>query len=157
VTTFKKIYKTKTMKKVLFAALVLLTIATSTFAAPTKVSSIAKRSFQTDFNQASNVIWTAGEDYSKVTFTLNNVRMEAFYEANGDIIGTSKAISLDELPVTAKRSFTKKFSNYNVKEAIRFEGKDDAAYFISAEDDKQLVIVKIDQFGRLSTVKNTRR
>jgi hypothetical protein len=145
------------MKKVLFAALVLITIGTSAFAGTKNVSSIAKNSFQTEFSQASNAIWTAGEDYSKVTFTLNDVRMEAFYEANGDMIGTSKAISIDQLPVSAKRTFTKKYGNFEVKEAIRFEGSDDAAYFISAENEKESVVVKIDEFSRISTVKNTKK
>ncbi len=145
------------MKKLLFAALIAVSIGSSAFAGPEKVSGIAKNNFASEFLHATNVIWTAGEDYSKATFTLNNVRMEAYYEPNGNLIGTSKGISLDQLSVAAKRSFAKRYGNYEVKEAIRFEGSHDAAYFISAENEKETVVIKVGDDNSLSVFKRSEK
>jgi hypothetical protein len=145
------------MKKLLFAALLVVTLGTSAFAGPKKVSSFAQRNFQTEFTQASDISWTAGDEYAKATFTLNNVRMEAFYNPDGEIIGTSKAITLDQIPVSAKRNFAKKFGNYDVKQAIRFEGTDEAAYFISAENEKEAVVIKVTDRNDISTFSRTKK
>ena len=69
--------------------------------------------------------------------------MEAFYNVDGEISGTSKAITLEDLPVNAKRSFAKRFNGYTVKEIIHFDGTEETAYYISAENDKETVILKV--------------
>ena len=83
--------------------------------------------------------------------------MEAFYSSDGDMIGTSKAITLDELSVKAKRDFAKKFGSCTVKEAIRFEGAEEGAYYISAANEKETVIVKVDDADYVSIVKSSKK
>lgn len=144
------------MKKYLFAALIAVTMGTSAFAAsPVKMYKVSGNSFNADFKNATNVSWTSGSEYVKATFLLDNVKMEAFYNMSGELIGTSKSISPDELTANAKRSFAKKFEGFVVKESIRFEGVDGAAYYISAENDKASIIVKINDNNSISVIKNT--
>ncbi|HEX8357386.1 MAG TPA: hypothetical protein VF610_08250 [Segetibacter sp.] len=144
------------MKKLLFAALIAVTMGTSAFAAsPAKLFSATETTFKADFKNATDVSWTAGADFAKATFVLNNVKMEAFYNNAGELIGTSKGITLEELPVGAKRSFAKKFAGYDVKEAIRFEGADEAAYYISAIGEKGSVIIKIGDNSQMTVIKRS--
>lgn len=132
------------MKKILFAALMVTVFAASAFAAPGKeVASIAKNSFERSFLNVKNVTWNVTEDYYKATFITNNVATEAFFDLNGDLIGSSHPIKLEELPTGVKRSFAKKYAGYTVKEAIQFDGVDEKAYYISAENEAQSVILKI--------------
>lgn len=145
------------MKKFFFAALVTVAIATSAFAGSNNVNVLVLNSFNHAFRNASNVAWTSREDYAKATFTLDDVKMEAFYNPNGELIGSSKGIKMDELPVNAKRTFAKKFSGYTVKEAIRFEGNDESAYYISADNDTESVIVKVSDNEQVSTFKKTNK
>ncbi|WP_018613794.1 hypothetical protein [Segetibacter koreensis] len=143
------------MKKLFISGLLAVTVALSSFAAEgNKVSYTVLNNFQSEFKHVSDVQWTAGDNYTKATFVLNNVRTEALYSANGDLIGTNQAITLDELPVNAKRTFAKKYNGYTVKEAIRFEGAQESAYYISAENEKGSVVLKVADNGSISTVKN---
>ena len=71
----------------------------------------------------------------------------------GKFIGTNQAITLEDLPVNAKRAFAKKYEGYTVKEAIRFEGSQESAYYISAENEKGSVILKVDDYGLISTAR----
>ncbi|MEJ7682748.1 MAG: hypothetical protein WKG06_33795 [Segetibacter sp.] len=142
------------MKKLFISALLSVTVALSSFAAEgNKVSFTARNNFESQFKHASDVKWTSGENYTKATFILNNVRTEALYSEAGDFIGTNQAITLEELPVKAKRAFVKKYGGYTVKEAIRFEGTQESAYYISAENEKGSVILKVEDSGYMSTVK----
>ena len=142
------------MKKLFISALLAATVALSSFAAEgTKVGYSTRSNFESQFGNVSDVKWTSGDNYTKATFVLNNVRTEALYSIEGEFIGTNQAIALEELPVNAKRAFAKKYSNYTVKEAVRFEGAQDSAYFIAAENEKGSVILKVEDNGFISTVK----
>ena len=149
------------MKKLLFTALIALSIVTTAFAddvkkvkSTTKVNAKALSNFAKQFEFASNISWTAKPAYVKASFTMNNVRMEAFYDYQGNMIGSSHAICLDDLPTNAKRLFAKRYAGYTVKEAIQFDGMDESAFYISAENDTQSVILKVSS-GMLSVFKKT--
>lgn len=145
------------MKKLFFAALFAIAIASSAFAGPGNVNINILNNFSSTFRDASGITWSASGDFAKATFTNNNVKMNAFYNINGDLIGTSKAISMDELPVGAKRTFAKKFGGYTVTEAIIFEAPEETAYFISANNDSENVIAKVNQHEQVSIYKKTKK
>ena len=139
------------MKKLLLAILVVASLVTSAFATEvTKVNYLTQKSFETEFEGASDVSWTSTANYVKANFVYEDQRMEAFYNSDGEKIGTTKAIALDLLPVKAKRAFAKKYSAYEVKESIVFNGAYETAYFISAKNEKQSLVVKVYENGETS-------
>ncbi len=138
------------MKNLFIAALLALSAATSAFASPKPVSASILSSFNNEFKKVSDVSWSTTNDYTKAMFIKDNTKMEVYYNYNGEVVGTSKSITLDELPVRAKRSFAKKFEGYTVKEAIRLDGFGEAAYYISGENEKEAVILKVNESNHVS-------
>jgi hypothetical protein len=146
------------MKKLLFTALLAVTVAVSAFATDAdNVNLTALNNFKASFKRASDVSWTINKDYISASFVYNNLRTEALYTPDGDFIGTNTAVVLEELPVKAKRTFAKNYDGFTVKEAIRFEGNDEGAYFISAENAKEAVILKISDNSQVSIMKSTKK
>ena len=140
------------------AALLVVSVAATAFAKdPRTISAVALNNFAAEFKKASDVSWTSTENYIKASFILQSEKMEAFYNYDGEKIGTSKAFNVEALPVHAKRAFAKKYQGYTVKQAIEFEGIDETAYFISAENDKESVILKVNSFDNLSTFKRAKK
>ncbi|MDB5246268.1 MAG: hypothetical protein JWQ40_662 [Segetibacter sp.] len=141
------------MKKLLIAVLLAVTVATSAFADTKKVNILIKNTFNADYPGATNITWTIGSNFAKATFVVDKQKMEAFYQINGDKIGTSKSIDPEDLPVSAKRTLAKKYSefiafgSFSVKEAIRFDRADEGAYFISLENEHESVILKVTDSG----------
>jgi hypothetical protein len=136
------------MKKFLIAALLTVTVATSGFTADEKrISSRVLDNFKADYGEAGNVTWISRDNYVKASFMLNGEKTDVFYDHQGETIGTSRKITLESLPVHAKRTFAKKYSDYTVKEAIEFEGVEETAFFISAENEKHSVILKVTTAG----------
>lgn len=132
----------------------MVAVAVSSFAATgNEVSFTTLNNFKYQFKHISEVEWTSGENFTKATFVLNGVRTEALYNDAGEFIGTNQAVSLEELPVRAKRAFAKKYGSYTVKEAIRFEGSENSAYYIAAENEMSSVVLKVEDDGAISTVK----
>jgi hypothetical protein len=143
------------MKKLIIAALVTITVATSAFASDkNKLNAKVIESFESQFTEAENVQWSIKSEYVKAVFELEGEKTEAYYNLDGEYIGTSKKITLENLPVQAKRTFAKRYSDYTVKEAIKFDGVEETAYFVSAENEKQSVILKITGAG-VSVFKKT--
>lgn len=145
------------MKKIFIAALLVATFAASAFANATKVNYLALKSFGAEFKNASEISWTSNVNFIRATFVCEDQRMEAFYTPAGEKIGVSRGISVDELPVKAKRAFAKKYDKYNVKEAILFEGVEENAYYISADNETENVIVKVFDDGSVSVFKKTKK
>ncbi len=146
------------MKKLIIAAIIAVSVAGSAFAAPTvSVNYNVLSSFKSAFKGATDIQWTVKEDFVKASFIINDERIEAFYNQYGEEIGTSKAITLDAMPVDAKRAFAKMYNNYTVKEAIQFEGTDETAYYISAENEKETVIIKVGENNRVSVFSQTKK
>jgi len=146
------------MKKVLFAVLITVSLVSSSFAtAPVKEVKVGSRvayALSSNFGNVSNVKWDVKPNFAKATFVYNDVETQAFFELDGNFIGSSHAISLESLPTITKRTFAKKYSGYTVKEAIHFDGADQSAYYISAENEKQSVILKVVN-GSIEVFKST--
>lgn len=145
------------MKKLFIAALLTVTVATTAFSADEKkISGKIMDNFNSEFAEANNVKWTLKQNYVKASFVMDGQKTDAFYDLNGESIGLSRNITLESLPVNSKRIFAKKYSEYTVKEAIKFEGVSETAYFISAENEKVSLILKVTDAG-VSVFKKTNK
>lgn len=82
-------------------------------------------------------------DYVKATFVSDNVVHEAYYSQDGELVGISKATSLQALPEVVKTKLSTEYAAFNLKEAIQFDGFEESAIFVSAENDKQHLILKV--------------
>ena len=83
--------------------------------------------------------------------------MAAFYDLDGNMIGTSTNIAIDDLPTHAKRVFAKRYAEYTVKEAIQFDGVEETAYYISAENEAQSLLLKVSADGMLTVFKQVKK
>ena len=143
------------MKKLLLAAFITISLVSSAFAEPEfKVNDRVLADFKGKFKAAEQVRWDVTADYAKAVFVENNTNIEVFYNSVGNFIGTSQAISLDNVPTAAKRSLAKRYADYTAKEAIKFESEEETAYYISVENDKRSLVLKIVS-GSVSIFKNT--
>ncbi len=97
-------------------------VVTGTFATPKKVNSAIPANFKVEFKRAPDIKWKKTSDYTKAEFSVNNTKMEVYYNTAGDTIATSKGVTTDDLPVGAKRSFAKLFEGYNGKRSNPLRG-----------------------------------
>ena len=119
------------MKKLTLLALVVL-LSFSAFAAEggkktddsNKVPTYVIRLFEGEFGDAKDVNWTVNEKYEKAEFTVDNVKMAAFYDANGKYIGHTEAVTYNSLPNAARKQIARDYEGYHVKELIRFQYAD---------------------------------
>ncbi|MFD1257772.1 hypothetical protein ACFQ3S_13270 [Mucilaginibacter terrae] len=120
------------MKKLTLFALVALLSFSTAFATEggkkeddtKKVPYHVIRQFESEFSNAKEIVWTVTETFEKAEFTVDQVKMAAFYDSNGKYIGHTEAVAYNVLPSTAKKQIAREYEGYHVKELIRFQYAD---------------------------------
>lgn len=149
------------MKKLIIAASFALAISASAFAkAPAnEPGSQVKQAFHTEFSKVSEVSWTplGTEGIYKAEFTFNNEKLQAFFTAEGEFIGTSREISKSQLPLAVSRQLDKQYNAFRVVTIFEYSKKDGLNYFVTLTGDRGTQIIKADVNGDLSVYqKNTK-
>jgi opacity protein-like surface antigen len=143
------------MKKLFFAALIAVSVSANAFAQDVnQIDPKAMSDFESVFTGASNVKWMSKENFTKASFTQNEKDLDVFYNLDGEFIATTRQINLDEVPTFAKRIFAKNYSDYTVQEVFKFQANNEEAYYISAENEKENVVLKINS-GSVSVFSRT--
>ncbi|MDZ4072864.1 MAG: hypothetical protein U1C70_13645 [Sediminibacterium sp.] len=139
------------MKKIFLTTLIAAMIGSQVFASDvSKVSYRVLTAFQVQFTDATDVNWTVTEDYSKAKFTIEGEQVEAFFNASGDMIGTSRKTDLKRLPLNAIQKIRKSYGKYKVTETIEFEFNGERKYFVSLENDADRKILEVSLYGNVT-------
>jgi hypothetical protein len=142
------------MKKVLIAVVMTVLVGSTAFAADTKdvakVSYKVKTDFEARFRGAKDVSWTPRDNYIKVAFTLADQPVEAFFSHDGELIASSRKVEFGKLPLEGIQTIQKKYSTYNVTEAIEFDQDGDKSYFVSLQDGAKKQILQVSLYGSVS-------
>jgi hypothetical protein len=149
------------MKKLqtIVAAAALL-FATSAFAnkGPQKVSFIVKNAFEKQFTGIKQVVWEQTEGIYFAYFKIDEKDVTVAYNEDGYMLGTSRVIANEQLPLSASLAIGSKYENYTVAktaEEITFEGE--TSYYISVENEKQILKLKCLSNGDLSVRSKTKK
>ena len=142
------------MKKLFISSFLAITVAISGFAAERNKAGFAlPEKFSFKFKQFLNVERTSSENSTVATFIVDNIRTNALDTEAGEFVGIGQAMTLEDLPLNAKRAFAGKYQGNTVKEAIHFEGLQESAYYSSAENENGLVIPAVKDNGPILTIK----
>ncbi len=116
--------------------LVLFSVITafSAFAFPgkDKVDPQAFSTFHQKFAEARDVNWVTTDNYIQASFMLNEQQMFAFFNRNGEMVGVSRKIVGNQLPIILQTEL-KKYKNGGISEMIEFATPEETAYFATIE------------------------
>lgn len=124
------------MKKTILMLLALPVImVSSTFANPVNgINDKAVSSFNQEFSLASNARWESKNDLSKVTFTLNNQVMFAYYGGNGELIAVTRNISSVQLPINLLTRVKRDYQSSWISDLFEISNSAGTSYYITLED-----------------------
>jgi hypothetical protein len=145
------IQKNQTMKKIIIAALFAASIISSAFAADaSKVSLKIMDNFKKEFRNAAQVEWTIKEQFTKADFKVNGIAVEAFFDKEGELIGTSRHAEFNQLPLSAIEKIQQDYANYQVSSTIEFDQKGDRNFYVSLEKGNKKQILVVSLYGEVS-------
>ena len=148
------------MKKVFLMALIAIAAGTSAFAASSSAANKVAEHFAASFSKAKNVSWKSNPGFEKVSFELGNEKINAFYNTDGELIGTSKNLAFDKLPKAAIETITTKytFPEYQVQDCMEFTNSDNEKnYYVSFNKTNETIVLEITKAGMVSVFAKTKK
>ena len=100
------------MKKIVFVLGLVVTIGVCSAYPSEKVSQKVLASFKTEFTNAQNVEWETGNNYFRAAFTMNEQRIFAYYNVDGELLSIARYISSVQLPVNLFTDLKNDYSKY---------------------------------------------
>lgn len=114
----------------------LLTVASSFSYAGTTANDLSHRlkiSFRRDFKNATFLGSEIYEKTIKVTLSMDNTILWAYYTIDGKLLGVVHNICSTELPESLKQDLKEGYSDYWIKELFELKGND-GTYYVSLEN-----------------------
>ena len=137
------------MKKITIMLAVMLTFtATWAFSGEKLVDQAALTAFKTEFAGATDATWYADNENYKVTFTLNDQRLVAYYNTDGKFIAVTRYISSVQLPLFLQNSLRKFYRNAWVSDLYEMSTKGRTNYYVTLENaDTKTVLKSVNARG----------
>ena len=149
------------MKKLFITVLAAIAIGTSAFAAPsTSMSTKVTDHFTAAFAKAKEITWNSDYQFDKISFVLDNTKVDAFYGADGDLIGTTQPMQFDKLPKAAIETITTKytFPEFQVVDCIQFSNADNEKdYYVTMSKKNENLLLKIKPAGMVRVFSRTKK
>jgi hypothetical protein len=141
-TTIKNFIKTQAMKKIILSLATVLLMGISAFAGKNdEVNQLAVNSFHKEFVSARNIVWEQKETFLKVTFTLNDQVLFAYYNNNGDRQAVVRNLISSQLPINLMTDLKKEYSGFWISDLFEIATDDQTSYYITLENaDKKIVL-----------------
>ncbi|HMG68210.1 MAG TPA: hypothetical protein VK588_11005 [Chitinophagaceae bacterium] len=131
------------MKKILMIVALALTVSTSfAFTGEETVNKRALSAFKTDFSGASDIAWTTGVNYYKVTFTMSDQKLFAFYNGQGEFLAVTRFISSFQLPLNLQNGLKKCYSNFWISDLFEMASNDETSYYVTLENADTKIVLK---------------
>ncbi len=142
-------------KKVSIIALMVIIIASSAFAGDNSALNFkGSDSFKKTFPQATDVVFVVKKDFTEVNFSWNNLKLQAFFDRQGNFIGTSRVISAKDLPLSYVMNISKEYEGYDITEAIEFDHSENGmSYYVTVVKDDRKYVLNIATDGTISVFK----
>ena len=117
---------------------------------PEKVTPVVKAAFENDFSKATVVKWEKTDDFYFASFLLNNVKVDAAYTENGELIGTSRRITADQMPLSIAVALADNYGGYEIDNSVvELTHQSVTRYYVTVSNKSQTVKLKCYSNGEL--------
>ena len=131
------------MKKIMMMLALALTIGTSfAFTGEEAISKQALNAFKKEFSGATEAAWTVGNNYYKVTFSLNDQKLFAYYNTQGEFLAVTRNISSLQLPLSLQTSLKRSYNNYWISDLFEVASNDGTNYYVTVETADTKIVLK---------------
>ncbi|WP_345209294.1 hypothetical protein [Mucilaginibacter gynuensis] len=152
------------MKKLLIIPAIIGLLVTGVYAADKtkvadkedEVSYAVLNQFNADFSDAKNVKWTVNSNCQKAEFVVDGVKKTAFYNLQGDFLGTTQAVEYKKVSARAQKEIANKYKGYVVSSVIEMSNDESTEHFVDLKNDKEELLVRVSPTSAVYFFKQVR-
>jgi hypothetical protein len=124
--------------------------------------------FMIDFPNATHVTWKRAA-FEEASFTLNGKEINAFYDLDDELIGTTTPANYNEIPANAQKEIEKYYKGYAPKSVIMFDDnefndtdmilygnsfEDEDNYFVEMTNNGKTIVLQVNMEGLVTFFKD---
>src|ERR1700761_7093419 len=88
--------------------------------------------FETQFPQATNISYKVKGLITEVNFLWNNMKLQAYYDGDGNLLATCRPVDLNNLPVAAQLALKNQYPGDVARDAIEYnDPNDEVSYYVT--------------------------
>lgn len=147
------------MKKMFLILVLVASAITQTFAGDEKVSPRLSQALVKEFSGAKAIQWQSfkGKDIYQASFILNNQRLFAFFNSDGELLSTGRYIAEANLPILVSKTLADRFADYTVKEVVEFTREGGTQYALVLENAKRSILANAYSDGGIAIIKKNKK
>ena len=139
------------MKKIAFVLGLLVTVGVCSAYPSEKVSRKVLTSFKSEFANAKDVEWETGNNYFRAAFTMNEQRIYAFYNVDGEMLSIARYISPVQLPVNLFANLKNEYTKYWISDLFEVSNSEGLHYYVTLETAESKLVMRSSNGGSWST------
>lgn len=112
------------------------------FAGEEEVNAKVLGAFKSEFGSAKEITWTIATNYYQASFLYKDQHVSAYYNIEGTLLGLTRYISPDDLPLTLQGDLKKNYSQYWISDLFEVANDEGTAYYITVEDSDSKKVLK---------------
>ena len=145
------------MKKLLLVLGLVATMGVCSAYPSERVSQKVLTSFKTEFTNAQNVEWETGNNYFRASFTMNEQRIFAYYNVNGELLSIARYISSFQLPVNLFTDIKNNYSKYWITDLFEVSNSEGLHYYVTLETADSKLVMHSSNGGSWSTYSKSKK
>ena len=126
-------------------------------AEPPEVNEKVLKAFKETFVRATDVVWHETQNTYEAHFTQSQIVTRASYDAEGNLLRTTRYYSEEHLPINILSKLKKKYVGKTVYGVTESSTEDAVTYHITLEDEKNWYIVIADNWGSFDLSKKFKK
>jgi hypothetical protein len=131
------------MRKTILALVAVLMIGLSAFAGKgNDMNERAMAAFSKDFSTAKNAVWQHTNNLSRVTFTLNDQVLTAYYNPDGNLQAVARNILSSQLPLSLLADLKNNYQGYWISDLFEIAADDQTTYYVSLDNADRTIVLR---------------
>lgn len=123
----------------------------------------AVRQFNSDFPNTRDVTWTVTKNTQRADFNLDGIKKTAFYDLEGNFLGTTQIISYKAIPLKSQKLIANEYRGYTAIDVIVYQTNqalndtiDATAYFVDLKSSTHEALVRVTETGSVEFFKQVK-
>jgi len=136
------------MKKLIILTCLFATLSVAA-SSPPEVTEKVLKAFNETFMKATDVVWHETQNYYEASFKQSEIISRAIYDANGNLLRTTRYYSQENLPIHILTKIQKRYAGKSIYGVTELSMEDEVSYHITLQDETRWYIIKADNLGNL--------
>ena len=115
-----------------------------------KVNNRIQQALKREFAGYESVTWIKVKDFQQATFVFHETLVVAYFNEDGDLLGSARDITANQLPLPVLQSFDKHLAGFEIAEIVEITNAEGTSYWLTLDKDNKSYHVRVNTSGEIS-------